>query len=139
MRNISLLGIILLIMATVACSQSQEGPNSQRRGQGQGFNPEENAKRRTEMMTKQLDLSDDQSEKVEKLLMEFGEKQREMRQEARGEGREAMREKMQKFQEEQDEKLQEILSEDQWSKWEEIRGEFQRRGPRRGRGDGQNS
>jgi hypothetical protein len=90
--------------------------------QPRDFNPENFAKRQTEELKEELGLTADQEKKVYEINLESINKMGEMREEARssGGGFEGMREKMTKIREEQNKKMKEVLTEDQWTKYEKY-------------------
>lgn len=103
------------------------------------MNPEEMAKRRTEQMAEQLGLSKEQQEKVYQLNLQQMEQMAKMRHERkeRKESDKADREKrmneLRAKQEQHAAQMKEILSEEQYAKWEQLQREQRDRhrgGPR---------
>ena len=84
------------------------------------MNPEERAKSQTERIKEAVSLNADQEKKVYELNLESGKKMQEMFSQNQGGGMEGMREQMQASREEQNKKLKEILSADQWTKYEKY-------------------
>ncbi len=80
------------------------------------FTPEQRAKAMTERMKKQLNLNDDQVAKLETLNLQFVQEQMKAR-EAGGD----VRAEMQAASEKQNAALKEILTPDQFQKWQESR------------------
>lgn len=119
-------------------------------GGGQGGRrqfTEEDVKERVKRMADSLDLTTEQEKKILAIELEYFEKNREMRENFDPEtsDREAMREFMMKQREEREEKYAEILTDEQWEKYEQImdrrRQNMRRRmeedsGGQRGRGRG---
>ncbi len=95
-----------LLSATLTFAQ-----NDQRRS------PEERAQRQTEQLTKQLNLSTEQAEKVKALSDDRMKQMQEMR----ANGARPDRQKMQELQENYEAKLKPILSTEQWTQYEKIR------------------
>ena len=133
MNKIQLLTIFLAFLLILSgCNRNQDRPGF---GQGQNFDPKVFAEQRAERVGEALELSEEQIAKLTELYLKYGEKQRELRQESGGD-RETMRAKMQEFNAEQDSEMKEILTEEQWDKWLEVRNSFRQRregGPRGGR------
>ena len=90
--------------------------------QTRDFNPEEFAKRQTAQLKEELGLTSDQEKKVYEINLESIKKMGELREESRssGGGFEGMREKMSKVREEQNKKMKEVLTDDQWTKYEKY-------------------
>jgi len=100
--------------------------------QQRNFDPEDFAKRQTAQLKEELDLNKEQEEKVYDLNLESIKKMNKLREERQsGGGFEGMREKMTEIREEQNKKMKEILSEEQWTKYEKLQEE--RRGRMRDR------
>ena len=95
--------------------------------------PEELAERQTNQMKESLKLTDEQLPKVEALNLKYAKKMKAARDEA-GEDREAMRNSMMEMVKEKDVELKKILTDDQWTTFEEDRKK--RMEQRRGRGGG---
>ena len=123
-----LLGVFLM-----ACGQDQ--------GRGFGgrgnFDPQEMIDRQVNMMQENLDLTEEQLVKVKEILTENSDKMMGLRDEY-GDDREGMRSAMREINESRDTKLKEVLTEEQWTKYEEVREKM--RGRRGGgpRGGGEN-
>jgi hypothetical protein len=90
--------------------------------QPRDFDPEQFAKSQTAQLKEELDLNDDQEKKVYEVNLESIKKMSELREKMRdgGGGFEGMREKMMEIREEQNKKMKEILTEDQWTKYEKY-------------------
>ncbi|WP_186757064.1 DUF4890 domain-containing protein [Echinicola salinicaeni] len=119
--------MFLLVILTVTVLQSEA---QQRRERG-NMDPEKMAERVTEHMDKELALSDDQKKEVYALFLESSKKREEMRNQEKKE-REAAREKMKADRDAHQTKLKEILSEEQFIKWEEIQKKNRERMRERG-------
>jgi Spy/CpxP family protein refolding chaperone len=96
-------------------------------GQGRQFDPEEMIKRQTGQMTTDLNLQEDQIPKVQKLNEKYGEKMGEIFQNNQGGDREKFREKMDSLRVAKDGELKEILTEEQFTKHQEIQEERMQR------------
>lgn len=97
------------------------------RGGGPGnLTPEERAERQTDVMTERLGLTEEQVAKVKELNLAFAEKMQANREKA-GEDRQAARDAMLATRDEHVEALKNVLTEEQFEKWENARGP---RGPR---------
>jgi len=111
----------LFLMAVLfGTSLSMAQPGGQR-----SFNPEEMAKRQTAELKEALSLKADQEKKVYDLNLETSKKMSTMREQmqAGGNGMEGMREKMTQIRAEQDKKMKEILTADQWAKYQKYQEE----------------
>ena len=93
--------------------------------QPRDFDPEQFAKRQTAQLKEELDLNDDQEKKVYEVNLESIKKMSELREKMRsgGGGIEGMREKMMEIREEQNKKMKEILTAEQWTKYEKYQEE----------------
>ncbi|SHI67861.1 protein of unknown function [Tangfeifania diversioriginum] len=123
--GIILLSIMLVSLAGIA----------QPRGQ-RNFDPEQMARRQTDMLKDTLELNEEQEQKVYELNLETGQKMSALRDEIQGSDAGAIREKMGEIRAEQNEKMKDILTEEQWGKYEKylenMRARWQqRRGGRR--------
>lgn len=107
--------LLVLIITTAAVAQP--------RGDQSNVNPEDMAKRQTAQLKEVLDLTSAQEKKVYDINLESGKKMRALRQEMQGSGFEAMREKMGKIREEQNKKMKEVLTAEQWKKYEKYQEE----------------
>lgn len=127
--------LVLVIALATSCNQSSNS-NSQSDSQSTGgmgggnFNPEEMVERQMAEMKETLNLSDKQEKQMRELILENFDDMSKMREKSGGD-REAMREQMQQLREEQNNKTKEILSDEQWEKYQTFQEE--RRG-RRGQG-----
>lgn len=119
-------------MLLAACNQGNNSGSQQNRGPGD-FNVEERVNNQIEDLDELLDLTKSQETQMHDVLMETMEKMLQAREDMRnsGAGFEGMREKMQEIGQEQNGKIKEILTEEQWPKYEEYEKE---RRSRRGQG-----
>jgi Spy/CpxP family protein refolding chaperone len=92
--------------------------------QGMRMSPEE----RTDMMAKQLSLTDDQKVKVLEIFKKQDEARRAAYEKSDGD-REAMRPVMKQIREDSDKKLKTVLTEKQWEEFEKQRAEMMSRAP----------
>jgi protein CpxP len=124
------LGILFFMLVMAATSMAQGF------GGGQQMTPEERAKQQTAQIKEAVGLNADQEKKVLDLNVEQGKKQSKMFEEMQGGGgdMEGMREKMTAMREETNKKMKEILTAEQWTKYEkwqeERRSRFGGGGPR---------
>lgn len=117
--------IALLMFTPEVFAQQGQG------GQGRGnMNPKEMAKRQTDQINENLDLTADQLPKVEALNLKYADKFMTARNESAGD-RDAMRSTMMAINKEKDVELKKILTADQWTKWEAWRKEARENGRRR--------
>jgi protein CpxP len=109
----------LLACSTLATAQETNTP-APKQGKRGGFSPEQ----QLSMMKERLNLTDEQVPKVKAVLEAGGKEMAEIRALPQDE----RREKMQAFREEQSKKLKEILTPDQFTKWQAMRP-MGRKGP----------
>lgn len=116
MKKIGLFLMAVLFVTSLSMAQ----PGDQR-----GFNPEAMAKRQTAELKEALGLNADQEKKVYDMNLETSKKMSAMREkmQAGGNGMEGMREKMTQIRAEQDKKMKEILTADQWAKYQKYQEE----------------
>lgn len=136
MRKISFLLMAVVLVFSVSCNklrqnsqeQQQMGPGGGMGGPG-NFDPAAFIDRQMEELKDGLDLSDDQEKQVREILTAGSETMRKAREEMQDGGgdREAMREKMQQMREEQNEKIKAVLTEEQFTKYEQIQAERRER------------
>ncbi|MDR0230746.1 MAG: DUF4890 domain-containing protein [Dysgonamonadaceae bacterium] len=109
--------LVLVLVFVFVINVSAQNPNRKSR-----MTAEERAAKRTEMMTKQLDLTEDQQAKIKEInLKHFQERpnhQRQVREERR-QNRENMRSQMTA----RDAELKEVLTPEQYEKWQEKKQE----------------
>src|SRR3974390_2324137 len=117
---IALLGLgSLLACAPPGRAQTNNPANGPRRGSVQ---------QRVERMNSELNLTADQKTKVSALFEEDGKKRQELRADT-SIPREQKREKAQAMMAEQEKKLKEILTPEQFEKWQKIRQQYRPRRP----------
>jgi Spy/CpxP family protein refolding chaperone len=91
------------------------------------------AKRQTEQIKEAVGLDEKQEKQVYDLNLETGKKMRALREENQGGDFDGMREKLTELRVEQDKKMKEILTGDQWEKYqkyqEERRAQWRNRRP----------
>ena len=107
MKNI-LFSIFTLLFVCIAVS-------TQAQPQHKKFNAEDMSKMQTEMMKKELNLSDKQTTEVSAINLKFAKKMDEQRKNSDGD-REAMHEEMEAMQEERNAELKKVLTEEQYEK-----------------------
>jgi len=125
MKKIGITLMSLLLVAFVGIAQ----PRGQR-----DYDPEQVAKRQTEQLKDTLGLTEEQEQKVYELNLETGQKMSALRDEIQGSDTGAIREKMGEIREEQNEKMKEILTDEQWKKYEKYLEERRSRWQQRGGG-----
>jgi len=123
MKKIGVILMSLLLVAVVATAQPGQ----------RSFDPEKMAKRQTEQIKEAVGLDEKQEKQVYDLNLETGKKMRALREENQGGDFEGMREKLTELRVEQDKKMKEILTGDQWEKYqkyqEERRAQWRNRRP----------
>ncbi len=138
MKRTVFLVMVLVSALVISCNNggnnSRQMPFGNGGGMGPGnFDPQAMVDRMVDDMDENLDLSKKQEEKIRKIMEENFESMAKMREEMQdsGAGFEGMREKMQKVREEQNNKMKEVLSDEQWEKYQVMQEE---RRARRGQG-----
>ena len=130
-QKMLLTAFAFLLCVNFATAQGRPGPG------GPGFanmTAEEMATKQTERMTKHLSLSEEQVTLVQTANLEFAKKAKELRENA--ESREAAREQMTTLREEHANALKEVLSEEQFQKFEEAGPGQRRTGKNKKKGKG---
>lgn len=128
MNYLKIFFCFLLVGSFTLAAQAQRGRTN--------MSLEERAEKQTERMTKQLGLSDAQSAKVQELNLKYGEKIKEVRDNADGD-REAMRANLETLQTERNAELKTLLTEAQYASHLKTEAErrqrfSERRGARKG-------
>ncbi|MGV3503927.1 MAG: hypothetical protein ACO1O1_09465 [Adhaeribacter sp.] len=104
------------ISATPTAALLQQGPGQgQRQGQG---TPEERAGRMTEAMTKQFNLTADQSSKIKPILLARAAEQTELRKKYQGGDRKVAMEEFKKLSEKYNAQIKAVLTAEQYAKYE---------------------
>lgn len=134
MNRVSFLLMAIVLVFSVSCNKLRQNSQEQQMGpvggMGSGnFDPAAFIDRQMEELKEGLDLSDDQEKQVREILTEGSETMRKAREGMQDGGgdRDAMREKMQQMREEQSEKIKAVLTEDQFTKYEQIQAERRER------------
>lgn len=113
----------LVLGALVAISSSALAQNAGADKQGKQGKGGTSVERQLERMTKSLELTDAQKPKVKALLEDISKKREELRSNTNQSER---REKMRALMEDEQKKLKEILTADQFKKWEQQREEMRK-------------
>ena len=119
----------LVACATLASAQDSTAPKGRR-----GPSPQQQVER----MSTELNLTADQKTKVTSLLEDQAKKAREMRQDT-SLSQEDRRDKMRSMREETDKKLKDILTPDQYQKWQKMREDMRNRRGGNGEKKGESS
>jgi hypothetical protein len=137
MRRISFLIMAIVVVFSVSCNKLQQNnqqeqqemaPSSGGMGGGGNFDPAAFVDRQMEELKEGLELSDDQEKQVRDIITAGFETMRTAREGMQDGGdREAMREKMQQMREEQTTKIKAVLTEEQFTKYEQIQQERRER------------
>jgi hypothetical protein len=143
MKRISFLLMAIVMVFSVSCNKLQQNNQEQQQmgpggGMGGGnFDPAAFVDRQMEELKSGLELSDDQEKQVREIITAGFETMRKAREGMQDGGdREAMREKMQQMREEQTQKIKAVLSEEQFTKYEQIQQERRERMRQGGGGQG---
>jgi len=109
----------------------QQGPGAQDQA-----TPAERVERQLKMMTEQLSLSAEQSEKLKPVLLQQMTERQELRQKMQGSDRQAMMTEMKTMQEKYDAQFKTILTADQYTKYQANQAQMRngRGGQRQGQG-----
>lgn len=110
MKKIGFTALVLIFFSSFGITQPRN------------MNPEEIAKRQTTQLKEELNLNADQEKKVYEVNLESMKKMSVLREKMRdgNGGFEGMREKMMEIREEQNKKIKEILTAEQWTKYEKY-------------------
>lgn len=134
MNKFSLLLIALFAVVAMSCDKLQRNNQQEQQQMGPGggmgggnFDPAAFVDRQMEELKESLELSDDQEKQVREIITAGFETMREAREGMQDGDREAMREKMQAIREEQTQKIKAVLSEEQFTKYEQIQKERRER------------
>ena len=126
MKKLGLLFMIVVLGSTISMAQNRSGQGN--------YDPEETAKKQTEVLKKELDLNKEQEKKVYEVVLDGAYKIDKMRKEMQTSGsREGMREKFGEMRKEQNKEMKKILTDDQYKKYEKY---LEERRARRGQGGG---
>lgn len=110
----------------VASAQTAQGP-----GPRQQHSPQEMAAHQTQHLSKKLNLSADQSAKVQQIMQQRAQDVQAMRSNATASAdRQQMRQQLQANRAKYDEQLKAVLTPDQFGKYTAMRDEHRHRGPR---------
>jgi periplasmic protein CpxP/Spy len=123
----ALAAAVVLASGGMAMAQDQKAPEGKKKG---FMTPEQ----RIERMSTELNLTADQKTKLTSLFEEQNKKMRELREDSNL-SQEQRREKMQAFRTENDKKMKEILTPEQYTKWEKQREQMKGKGG--GKADGE--
>lgn len=135
MNRVSFLVMAIIMVFSVSCNKLRQNNQEQQQEMVPGggmtpgnFDPAAFIDRQMEELKEGLDLSDDQEKQVREILTAGSETMRKAREGMQDGGdRDAMREKMQQMREEQTEKIKAVLTEEQFTKYEQIQAERRER------------
>ena len=112
--------LVLVLVSVFVINVSAQNPNRKSR-----MTEEDRAAKRTEMMTKQLDLTADQQAKIKEINLRHSQQttnqQRQVREERR-QNRENMKSKMAA----RDAEIKQVLTPEQYEKWQEKKQEMRK-------------
>ncbi len=124
--------VLILIAAVMAISFSANAQNQQRQGERQQVTP----KQRAEQMAKALELTPEQTTKVEAIFTDQQAKMAELRQQGQNTDPQARREQMQQLREKYDAELEKVIGKEKLEKWRTAQREQMReRGGQQGQGN----
>ena len=137
MKRVSFLLMAIVLVFSVSCNKLRQNSQEQQQQMGPGggmggpgnFDPAAFVDRQMEELKEGLDLSDDQEKQVREIITAGSETMRKAREGMQDGGGdfEGMREKMQQMREEQNEKIKAVLTEEQFTKYEQIQQERRER------------
>lgn len=134
MKIFSFLMMAVVMAVIVSCNQGSKNNQQPSFGPGGGmgpgnFDPQAFVDRQMEELKEGLGLTKDQEKQVREIITAGFETMQKAREEMQdgGDDFEGMREKMQQMREEQNQKIKAILSEDQFTKYEQIQQERRER------------
>lgn len=110
-----------LLLGVITFAQAQDG------GDRKMHTPEERATKRTEQLTKKLNLTADQQTKVKAIFLDQATAMSKVREENKGD-RDAVMAKMKAAGEETDAKVGAVLTDDQKKTYEEMKANMKKRG-----------
>jgi len=122
--------LVLVLVSLFVFSVSAQRPDRIPR-----MTPEDVAAKQTEMMTKQLDLTADQQAKIQAINLKYAQQMAAQRSQA-GDDRQQMRENMKAQMEARDAEFKQVLTPEQFEKWQTVRDEMRQN---RGQGAENNS
>lgn len=128
-NRLMLTAVLMFAISIVSFAQRGEG-------RGERPSPEEMAQRQTERLTKALELSEDQAQKIEAINLKYIEQAQAKRAEMRGQedvDREAVRAEREKMLEAQKAEMKTVLNETQFAEYEELLANRQGNGKRKGK------
>lgn len=144
MNRFSFFVMAILMVFSVSCNKLKQNNQEQQQQMGPGgmgggnFDPAAFIDRQMEELKEGLQLSEDQEKQVREIITSGFETMRNAREEMQDNGdREAIREKMQQMREEQNQKIKAVLSEEQFTKYEQIQQERRERMRQNGGGQGE--
>jgi Spy/CpxP family protein refolding chaperone len=134
-KRIGFLMMAIVLVFSVSCNKLQQNKQEQQQmgpggmGGSGNFDPAAFVDRQMEELNEGLKLSDDQEKQVREIITAGMETMRKAREEMQASGGdfEGMREKMQQMREEQNQKIKAVLSEEQFTKYEQIQQERRER------------
>jgi Spy/CpxP family protein refolding chaperone len=104
---------MIAVFTFAFAAQTEVQAQQQQRG---SMDPVEMSKKQTERMKENLQLSEDQVNKVSKINLDFAQKRQELRKSA-SDDRTAMREQMEKIRDERNTELKQVLTAEQYKKF----------------------
>jgi len=128
-NRLMLTAVLMFTISIVSFAQRGEG-------RGERPSPEEMAQRQTERLTKALELSEAQAQKIEAINLKYIEQAQAKRAEMRGQedvDREAVRAEREKMLEAQKAEMKTVLNETQFAEYEELLANRKGNGKRKGK------
>ena len=113
MKKITTVLLAFMLISVIGISQPRQG----------NMTPEAMAKRQTEQIKEAVKLNEKQEKQIYEVNLETSKKMQAMREKMGGGGFEGMRDQMTELRADQDKKMKEILTADQWDKYEKFRAE----------------
>ena len=125
-----------LVLAPAAGAQSEQQGRS-RPERGERMDPAQRVERRVGMLTERLQLSTEQATRIRQILTQQQTEMRTLRQKAEGgASRESLRPEMKSLHERTEQQIEGVLSEQQRTRYRELRESMRKQRGERGRGEG---
>ena len=118
MKTLVKKSFVLVLVSLFVVSVSAQGPDKKPR-----MTPEERVSKQVEMMTKQLDLTADQQAKIKEINLKYSQQMADHAKQSKEEMKKN-REKMETQMEAKNAELKQVLTPEQYEKWQEKRKEM---------------
>jgi Spy/CpxP family protein refolding chaperone len=123
-----------LVLAPQAGAQSEQQGRPDRRERGERMDPAQRIERRVGMLTERLQLSQPQATQIRQILTQESDQTRALWEKAPGADRESLRPQMQSIREGTEKQIEGVLTEQQRTKYRELRESMRKERGQRGEG-----